>query len=195
MRILSRSYKNESDEKLILRMRKGEEGAFQEIYERYADRLYKFFYMRMWKDREKAEDFVHDLLTKLIQKPESFDVSRNFKTWLFSVANNMVKNEYKRQEVRSNTGSYDEVPHFDAVSKSDVERDVQIAQFKGALDEELEKMDEKHREIFELRHIIGFSNKEIAQILEINEGTVKSRIFYAIKQLSESLGAFKPTEG
>jgi RNA polymerase sigma-70 factor (ECF subfamily) len=176
-------------------MRKGEEGAFQEIYERYADRLYKFFYMRMWKDREKAEDFVHDLLTKLIQKPESFDVSRNFKTWLFSVANNMVKNEYKRQEVRSNTGSYDEVPHFDAVSKSDVERDVQIAQFKGALDEELEKMDEKHREIFELRHIIGFSNKEIAQILEINEGTVKSRIFYAIKQLSESLGAFKPTEG
>lgn len=195
MRILSRSYKNESDEKLILRMRKGEEGAFQEIYERYADRLYKFFYMRMWKDREKAEDFVHDLLTKLIQKPESFDVSRNFKTWLFSVANNMVKNEYKRQEVRSNTGSYDEVPHFDAVSKSDVERDVQIAQFKGALDEELEKMDDKHREIFELRHIIGFSNKEIAQILEINEGTVKSRIFYAIKQLSESLGAFKPTEG
>lgn len=195
MRILSRSYKNESDEKLILRMRKGEEGAFQEIYERYADRLYRFFYMRMWKDKEKAEDFVHDLLTKLIQKPESFDVSRNFKTWIFSVANNMVKNEYKRQEVRSNMGSLDGEKSFDVASQMDVLGSVYDSQFIGAMEKELGNLEEKHREIFEMRHIVGFSNKEIAEILEINEGTVKSRIFYAIKHLSERLGAFKPTEG
>lgn len=195
MRILSRSYRNETDEKLILRMRKGEEGAFQEIYERYADRLFKFFYMRMWKDKEKAEDFVHDLLTKLIQKPESFDVSRKFKTWLFSVANNMVKNEYKRQEVRSNMGSLDGESYFDVESSKNVFAEVHDSQFKGALERELERMDDKHREIFEMRHIVGFSNKEIAEILEINEGTVKSRVFYAIKHLSERLGAFKPTEG
>jgi RNA polymerase sigma-70 factor (ECF subfamily) len=58
----------------------------------------------------------------------------------------------------------------------------------------MQLLDEKHREAFALRHIEGLSVKEIAEVLNINEGTVKSRVFYAIKYLSEELKVFNPVE-
>ena len=54
-------------------------------------------------------------------------------------------------------------------------------------------LDEKHKEVFSLRHLDGLSIKEIAEVLEISDGTVKSRLFYATKYLSESLKEFNPT--
>ena len=86
------SYKKSSDEELMLSISKGEKKAFDELYARYADALLRYFTRLLWKDREKAEDFVHDLFAKIIQKPELFDASRTFKTWVYSVANNMCKN-------------------------------------------------------------------------------------------------------
>jgi RNA polymerase sigma-70 factor (ECF subfamily) len=53
-------------------------------------------------------------------------------------------------------------------------------------------MDEKHREVFALRHLEGLSMKEIAEVMEINEGTVKSRLFYATKFLAEKLKVYNP---
>jgi RNA polymerase sigma-70 factor (ECF subfamily) len=58
----------------------------------------------------------------------------------------------------------------------------------------LDELDDKHKEVFSLRHIEGLSIKEIAEVLEINEGTVKSRLFYATKYLAESLKEFNPIE-
>jgi RNA polymerase sigma-70 factor (ECF subfamily) len=190
MRLLKTTYKELSDENLVLEMQNGKELAFQELYDRYAKHLYQYFFRRMWKDREKAEDFVHDLFTKLIQNPNAFDTSRSFKTWVFSVANNMTINEYKKQAVRKVVSSgVDEgmtVAHDTALDSQ-----LQDTMFKEALEKELEQLDEKHREVFELRHIQGFSIKEIAETLEINEGTVKSRVFYAVKQLTGKLLEFK----
>lgn len=190
MRLLKTTYKELSDENLVLEMQNGKELAFQELYDRYAKHLYQYFFRRMWKDREKAEDFVHDLFTKLIQNPNSFDTTRSFKTWVFSVANNMTINEYKKQAVRKVVSSGVEE---DIVVAHETALDTQLqdTMFKEALEKELEQLDEKHRTVFELRHIQGFSIKEIAETLEINEGTVKSRVFYAVKQLTGKLMEFK----
>ena len=70
MRLLKTTYKELADEQLVLEMQNGKELAFQELYDRYAKHLYQYFYRRMWKDSEKAEDFVHDLFTKLIQNSQ-----------------------------------------------------------------------------------------------------------------------------
>ncbi len=190
MRLLRATYKDFSDEKLMHEMQLGKEQAFQELYDRYAQSLHQYFYRRMWKDKEKAEDFVHDLFTKIIKNPESFDVNRTFKTWIFSVANNMTINEYKKQAVRSvvSTGIETE---YQASTNASSDSIVQDEMFREALEKELIELDEKHREVFELRHIQGFSVKEIAQTLGINEGTVKSRVFYAVKQLTGKLVEFK----
>lgn len=184
------SYKKSSDEDLMLSISKGEKKAFDELYARYADALLRYFTRLLWKDREKAEDFVHDLFAKIIQKPELFDASRTFKTWVYSVANNMCKNEYKKQEVRKNTTNG--IDHVNVTDQHDVLKETHESIFQNTYNESIQQLDSKHREVFSLRHEDGLSIKEIAEILDLNEGTVKSRLFYATKQLADLLKEFNP---
>ncbi len=184
------SYKKSSDEELMLSISKGEKKAFDELYARYADALLRYFTRLLWKDREKAEDFVHDLFAKIIQKPELFDASRTFKTWVYSVANNMCKNEYKKQEVRKNTTNG--IDHVNVTDQHDVLKETHESIFQNTYNESIQQLDSKHREVFSLRHEDGLSIKEIAEILDLNEGTVKSRLFYATKQLADLLKEFNP---
>lgn len=66
-------------------------------------------------------------------------------------------------------------------------------QFKEAFNHSIAKLDQKHKEVFLLRHFEGLSMKEISEVMEINEGTVKSRLFYATKQLATELKVFNPS--
>jgi RNA polymerase sigma-70 factor (ECF subfamily) len=172
---------------------KGDKKAFEQIYTRYESFVVNFFYRRLWNDSEKAEDFAHDLFTKIIDKPDSFDPSRTFKTWLFSVASNMCKNEYKKQEVRKPTG-YDLPEGMDSKDENTLQ-DVEIdkTNFNEALKKELDKLNDKHREVFMLRHFEGLSLNEIGEALEINTGTVKSRLHLATKTLADKLEVFRKT--
>ena len=191
MKFFRPKYSTLSDEELMIELSRGNKMAFNEIYNRYSKQLRGYFFNMFWRDKEKAEDFVHDLFAKIIRNPGYFDVNRSFKTWLFSVASNMCKNEFKKLEVRKNTSNgVDE--HRNVTSNSNVLSEVQDNQFKEAFEETLETLDDKQREVFTLRHFDGLSLKEIAEIMGINEGTVKSRLFYATKHLAEKLKSFNP---
>lgn len=191
MKLFKPKYSSLTDEALMIALSKGDKMAFNELYQRYSGQLRGYFMNMLWRDKEKAEDFVHDLFAKIIRNPDYFDVNRSFKTWLFSVASNMCKNEYKKIEVRKNTSNGVE-DYRNVSSNNNVLNEVQDIQFKEAFEETLETLDEKHREVFTLRHFDGLSMKEIAEIMEINEGTVKSRLFYATKQLAEQLKSYNP---
>jgi RNA polymerase sigma-70 factor (ECF subfamily) len=143
---------------------------------------------------EKAQDFLQDIFVKLIDKAESFDPSRKFSTWIFSIANNMCKNEYRRMEVRKDTTieAFTEVLHQEHEVFLD-EVDIDIEMFTKDLFEELENFEEIHKTVFLLHYREDFAIKEIAQILEISEGTVKSRLFYTRKKLSEKLSKYRKT--
>lgn len=192
MRLIKPSYAEMSDEALMRSMSNGDQRAFDEIYKRYSGPLLGYFMRMLWRDREKAEDFVHDLFAKIIRKPDYFDMERSFKTWIYSVANNMCKNEYKKQEVRK--GMSNGLDNHFSLSDTNVNvmGEVQDSFFREAFERGMESLDEKHKEAFALRHVEGLSIKEISEILEINEGTVKSRIFYATKYLAEELKVFNP---
>ncbi len=192
MRLIRRQYNTLTDESLMISISEGDKKAFDEIYTRYSGPLLGFFINKLWKDREKSEDFVHDIFAKIIKKPESFDPSRKFKTWLYSVANNMCKNEYKKQEVRKDTTSGLDNHYSLKDDSSNVLSEVQDSQFRDEFEVSLHALDIKHKEVFELRHVNGLSIKEIAEVLVISDGTVKSRLFYATKYLSESLKEFNP---
>ena len=191
MNDLKKDYLTYSDEELMRLFGTGDRLAFEQIYERYSAFMVNFFYRKLWNDREKAEDFTHELFAKIIHKPEHFDLNRNFKTWLFSVANNMCKNEYKSQQVRKNTAY--EVPVGFQASSDDQSADKQVDNdnFTTQLKSELDKMNDKHREVFMLRHYDGLSISEIAESLGINPGTVKSRLHNATKELADKLKVFK----
>ena len=192
MRLFRASYSSMSDENLMISMGKGDKAAFDEIYRRYSGPLHGYFARLLWKDHEKAQDFVHDLFAKLIRNPNYFDPSRSFKTWLYSVANNMCKNEYKKQEVRKGTVNGVENHYGLSDKRVNIMTEVQELQFKEAFERSLDELDQKHREAFLLRHVDGLSIKEISEILNANEGTIKSRIFYAIKYLAANLKEFDP---
>lgn len=192
MRIVKKEYKSMTDEQLVIAMAGGDQRAFDHLYERFASPLLSYFMRMLWRDREKSEDFVHDFFTKLIHKPELFDTSRSFKTWMFSVANNMCKNEYKRKEVRKNTSNGLDTHIVVKDPVTNTENQTHHALFKEAYNQQITLLEEKHREVFEMRHFDGLSIKEISDALQINEGTIKSRLFYATKYLAQGLKDYQP---
>src|SRR3989338_6583974 len=194
MKLVKPAYKTMTDEALMISVAKGDKRAFDELYSRYSGPLLGYFMRMMWRDREKAEDFVHDIFAKIVRKPDLFYTTRNFKTWVYSVANNMCKNEYKKQEVRKNTFNGLDSSYAVGDANANVLLEVHHSLFKEAFNEQILELDVKHREVFELRHFDGLSMKEIADILEINEGTVKSRLFYATKYMAEALKAYHPAQ-
>jgi RNA polymerase sigma-70 factor (ECF subfamily) len=192
MKLLKPQHKSMSDEDLMKAISNGDKRAFDELYNRYSGPLMGYFFRMLWKDREKAEDFVHDLFAKIVRKPDLFDTSRKFKTWVYSVANNMCKNEYKRQEVRKNTSSGLDHTYNVGDGSTNVMNEVHESQFKLEFVKKLDELDAKHSEVFKLRHLEGLSIKEISEVLEISDGTVKSRLFYATKYLAQSLEHYNP---
>jgi RNA polymerase sigma-70 factor (ECF subfamily) len=190
MQLFKPSYRSFSDEKLMQTLSKGDKRAFDELYSRYAKALKGYFMRMLWKNEGKAEDFVHDLFVKIIHNTESFDSNRSFKTWLYSVACNMCKNEYKKQEVRK--GTISGIDQFYSISDKgvDVLNEVQMSHFGSQFEKSMVELKSEHQEVFALRHMDGLSIKEIAEVLDINEGTVKSRLFYATKQLADKLKEF-----
>ena len=191
MRIFQKQVKQLSDEELMKLLSKGNQKAFDEIYLRYSDVLFGYFMKMLARDKEKCEDMVHDLFAKIIRKPDYFNVNRSFRTWVFSVACNMCKNEYKRMSVRKHV-SNDFEPTKTLQSESDTLKKVHESTFSESFYKALNALDEKHKNVFALRHFEGLSMKEIAETLEINEGTVKSRLFYATKTLAKELKEFNP---
>lgn len=192
MRLLRAQHKTMTDEELYVIMSRGDRHAFDELYERYSGPLLGYFMRMLWQDRERAEDFVHDIFAKIIRKPELFDAERKFKSWIYSVANNMCKNEYKKHEVRKNVRTGLDGYFSLSDSNSNVMTEVQESMFKKEFIESLAALDDKHKEVFSMRHLDGLSIKEIAEALDISDGTVKSRLFYATKYLAESLKDFNP---
>ncbi|MCB9195319.1 MAG: RNA polymerase sigma factor [Flavobacteriales bacterium] len=192
MKVVSQKYKEYSDEELMAEVIKGNDRAFSEIYDRYSKAMLNYFYKMLWQDRELAEDFMQELFTKIIHKPNLFNVDRSFKTWIYSIANNMCKNEYRKQEVRKGTSNNlnENISVANNEDSPDKKHDQGI--FNDRLKEELDNLSDNHKNTFILRFKHDLSIKEIADIMETSEGTVKSRIFYTLKKLSENLQEFKP---
>ena len=96
----SPSYRSCSDEDLMRRIGQGDEQAFDHLYQRYSGKMLSYFYRLLNQEEEKAQDMLQDLFMKLVEKPHLFDPSKRFSTWLYAIASNMVKNEYRSREVR-----------------------------------------------------------------------------------------------
>ncbi len=166
----------------------GDQAAFAELYNRYKDRMFYYFYRMLGNSPEQANDFLQELFMKLIEKPESYNPKYSFTTWFYSVANNMCKNEYRRREVRQEyyaTESYE--PELDFID----DKSIEPGQIVEKIFDTLDQMGEEHRSAFLLRYREGFSIKDVAEILDLPEGTVKSRLFHARKVLAEKLNYLK----
>lgn len=196
MTILSINFKKTkyhqlTDEALMLLVKKSNNKAFDELYNRYSKKILNFFYKKLFQDKEKANDFLQDLFLKIIEKSNYFDDEKRFSTWIYTMAYNMCKNEYRTLDIRVNMigefaiDGFLELPTFSKfVNKYDSDY------FMNCLNSELENLSEKHKQTFELRHKDFLSINEISILMECSEGTVKSRLYYSIKELSKKLQLF-----
>jgi RNA polymerase sigma-70 factor (ECF subfamily) len=176
-----------TDEELMRLVQQGDQRALTELYARYAKKLVRYFHRMMWRDDDKAQDFLHDLFVKIIEKPEQFKPDKKFSTWIYSVAFNMCKNEYRRQSVRQAS----QIETVDDRSKNP-EAALDGKEFLETLDRLLNQSEESDRNLFVLRYELDMRLSEIAAILDCPEGTVKSRIFYLKRKLALDLRAFNP---
>ncbi len=195
MAIFSNRYGRFTDEKLMQGIQRRDTSAFDELYSRYSRRLLSYFHRELGGDEQKAQDFLQDLFLKIVEKPDSFDADRSFSTWIFTVAYNMCKNEYRRLDVRKNAEEHVRVEqvtrHSGAHSRNSEER-IDQDKFERVLLAELQELSDGHRSAFLLRHQQNLSIKEIAEVLGCSEGTVKSRLFYTTQKLAARLKAFNP---
>ncbi|MDP2337905.1 MAG: RNA polymerase sigma factor [Bacteroidota bacterium] len=186
--IFRRKNRTFSDCELMQQIVSGDQAAFSELYHRYKGRMYYYFYRMLGNSAEQANDFLQELFMKLIEKPESFNPAYSFSTWLYSVANNMCKNEYRRRGIRQEYQEAEALePQFDFLNESTLEPEQVIEKIFATLN----SLGKEHRSAFLLRYREGFSIKEVAEILELPDGTVKSRLFYAKKMLAEKLEYLK----
>jgi RNA polymerase sigma-70 factor (ECF subfamily) len=177
-----------SDEALMEKASQGSERALEVIYHRYSQPLLRYFYRMLWQDKPKAEDFLHDLFIRILDNRTAFDSSRKFSTWLYSIAYNMCKNEYRRQAFRKQANSL--IVISDHTHESVSNHLDQLA-FQQKLDQVLCEEDEDVRAMFSLRFELEMEVSEIAHILQCPEGTVKSRLFYLKKRLASRLQHYK----
>lgn len=181
-------YSSSSDEELLVSISNGNNDAFNELYSRYKGRLLYYFYRMLAHDQELAKDFVQEIFIKIIHKPNLFDPTMKFSTWIFSIANNMCKNEYRRQDVRKNTVNYENPDCINSEESSNTDHEPIVR----LIFNQLESFDETHKSAFLLKYREGFSIEEISEILELPVGTIKSRLFYARKKLQDNIGRKYP---
>lgn len=186
MTIRPLSYNDHTDEELLPLVAGKVAGAFDELYHRYGQKMFGYFFRMLWKDKEKAEDNVQELFLKVINHAKDFETGRSFSTWLYSIAHNMCKNEYRKQEVR--------MKHAKTViteTTTPKEKNLDLQKFRVAVANCIGRLDEDKRSLFVLRFQEQLSVPQISSIMNIPEGTIKSRLFYLLKEMKNELQEFK----
>jgi RNA polymerase sigma-70 factor (ECF subfamily) len=184
-------YKHFTDAELMSHIGNNNTKAFEELYNRYGKKIHYYFFKMCGNDKEKANDFTQDIFLKLIEKNNSYNKQLKFSTWFYSLATNMCRNEYRHTEVKL---KHDEEYKYttETIYLSNFDSNYDIKKFKIYLDIELNELEIKHKTTFILRYQEELSIKEIAEIMDCSEGTVKSRIFYTLQKLSQKLKTFNP---
>lgn len=181
------SLKLSSDENLMAQVKDNNTAAFEELYNRYSKVILYFLYKMLGSSEAQAQDFLHDIFLKIIEKPYLFNQSKKFKTWIFQIAHNKCKNEYRKKDFRNQAKVKFELNEMFSQDTISPDNQIDITILNEFINQELSKYEEKHYSTFVLRYQHEMSIKEIAEIFDCPEGTVKSRLFYVTQKLVERM--------
>lgn len=185
-------YKNASDEKLMQLQIAGDQRAFEVLYDRYAYSMLRFFLRMLGQDREKAQDFLQDLFVKVVDKSHLYRQESRLRTWLYTIAANMCKNEYRRQNVRRIIIREQQPDQVFVAETADVATSLDHERFRRRLLQVLATLGPSQQMTFLLRYQEGMSISEISDILNIAVGTAKSRLHNINRQLAAKCSEFAP---
>jgi RNA polymerase sigma-70 factor (ECF subfamily) len=186
------------DRVLVDRFKNGDQSAFDEMVARYWDRIYAMV-NQLLRNTQDAEEVTQDAFIRAHRGLVNFRGDSAFSTWLYQIATNLARNRYWYwwRRKRDKTVSFDQSVGPDnettlaEIIPAEVETpdDITVTQeFIDKIGEGMAKLTPKHREILTLRNIRNLTYEEIAQILGLSVGTVKSRIARARESLRAKIG-------
>jgi len=189
--------RKDEDQQLVARTQAGDVDAFDQLVVKYTPRLYGLIY-NMTANHEDTNDLLQDVFSKAYKAIRGFRGKSSFYTWVHSIAVNMTLNFLKKRGRRFHL-SLDDV---DASIQNDKEfleltatsspvREADLGELQRRLNEAMMKLSDEHRAVVTMFHIQGMPHAEISKILKVSEGTVRSRLFYANRQLQNYLDEFR----
>ncbi len=183
-----------TDAELLARFAEGEEAAFREIVNRYKNGLYMFL-KRFLNQQDLIEDVFQETFLQLFTSRDSFDSSRPLRPWLFTIAANKAKDALRKQRrtaaipigtiSESEEMSFDDVLNALTFDSTRPYEKLEKSEIASQVREIIANMPDNLREILILAYFNKFSYKQMAQILSIPMGTVKSRLHTAVGRFAK----------
>ena len=171
-----------SDEDLMTAVARGDEAALAALIDRYATRVHAYL-LRHSGNREDADDLLQETWVRIARSAKSFDSARRFRSWIFGIATNLARDLFRRRTtkeraLRTLAMSPPVAPAADSADRDELR--ARIAQ-----------LPENMRAVLLLRYFEGMNEAEMADVLEIPRGTVKSRLHAALRELRGEYGVIR----
>jgi RNA polymerase sigma-70 factor (ECF subfamily) len=185
----------ENETNLIERICSGDMYAFQEIVERYKKKIYYIAY-DIVGDFHEAEDISQEVFIKMYRALDRFRKDAKMSSWLYQIAVNTSIDSLRKRKAkpRINVEDIEQVGMQEQALESlspeaDPERRAVANLMQEHIDLALDKITPQERTVFVMRHYNEFKIREIAEVLDVSSGTVKSLLFRALKKLRKELSS------
>ena len=187
---LLHNYHRDTDEALMPLIQRKDERAFDELFLRYARKLQGFFWRRTGGNEAEAADLTQEVFLRVWEKAKRYNPSTNVHTWVFSIAYNLLTDHYRHIGYQEQYTAYVQSSETEAKDEN-VSILLDKEQFDKALSEVLTALSEAEQLLFDLRFTQELSVAEIAMIIQIPEGTVKSRLHSLTQKLRLKLHQYE----
>jgi len=185
------------DEALVRRTQNGDTQAFDALWQKYSSRIYSLIY-NMTSNHEDANDLLLEVFAKAYRSISGFRGRSSFYTWIHAIAVNMTINFVKKRGRRFqmslddlDSSVHNDKEFIELTASNTPTREVDLSELQQRLNEALMKLSLEHRTVVTMFDIQGMPHAEIARILGVPEATVRSRLFYAHRQLQNYLEEFR----
>ena len=180
--------RHQTDEQLMAQAAAGSDTAFEELYRRYARRLKGFFFMQLGGNEEVAADATHDVFLRAYEARCRYQEGKNVSTWLFTIAYNICRNHY-----RSNAYEAQLLASLDAepMDSLQIELELDAALLDKALAQVLSELPAPLHQLFSLHYQEELTIPQVAEIVGIPEGTVKSRLHKTMNIIRKKLKQYE----
>lgn len=168
------------EQKVIRKVKKGNQQAFKKLYDSYADYALRSAYA-ITNNHNHAADIVQETFIKVYRNIEKFDEARPFKPWFYQILLNESRRYMTKQNKQATAVESEELLdhlHEQTLSPENYDH----------LERALDQLSEMHRTALTLKYMNEFTEREIAQLLELNVNTVKSRLYKGRQQLKAIIG-------
>src|ERR1700731_3489175 len=194
---MEQQQRSDEDQQLVARTQEGDASAFDQLVVKYTPRLYGLV-SNITSNHEDTNDLLQDIFSKAYKAIRGFRGKSSFYTWIHSIAVNMTLNFLKKRGRRFQL-SLDDVDSsiqsdkefLEATASSSPVREADLSELQKRLNEAMMKLSDEHRAVVTMFHIQGMPHAQISKILLVSEGTVRSRLFYANRQLQNYLEEFR----